>query len=113
VTPESYRRLLGILFLWALLPFPFLYIITPPFWIAAAAVGLFMSLRPSTMLRPSGIVLNLIGVAIIVAVVISGGLRVGPLRPLGHLLLLLTSVRLLMVVDRRSFLRAILLVFLV
>ncbi len=113
MTPESYRRLLGILFLWALLPFPFLYIITPPFWMAAAAVGLFMSLRPSTMLRPSGIVLNLIGVAIIVAVVISGGLRVGPLRPLGHLLLLLTSVRLLMVVDRRSFLRAILLVFLV
>lgn len=113
MTVESYRRLLGILFLWALLPFPFLYIIMPPFWLAAAAVGLFMSLRPSVKLRPSGIVLNLIGVAIIVAVVIAGGMRVGPLRPLGHLLLLLTSVRVLMVVDRRSFLRAILLVFLV
>jgi len=112
MTVESYRRLLGILFLWALLPFPFLYIIMPPFWLAAAAVGLFMSLRPSVKLRPSGIVLNLIGVAIIV-VVIAGGMRVGPLRPLGHLLLLLTSVRVLMVVDRRSFLRAILLVFLV
>jgi transglutaminase-like putative cysteine protease len=113
MTVESYRRLLGILFMWALLPFPFLYIIMPPFWLAAAAIGLFMSLRPSVKLRPSGIVLNLIGVAIIVAVVIAGGMRVGPLRPLGHLLLLLTSVRVLMVVDRRSFLRAILLVFLV
>jgi transglutaminase-like putative cysteine protease len=113
MTVESYRRLLGILFLWALLPFPFLYIIMPPFWLAAAAVGLFMSLWPSVKLRPSGIVLNLIGVAIIVVVVIAGGMRVGPLRPLGHLLLLLTSVRVLMVVDRRSFLRAILLVFLV
>jgi len=113
MTVESYRRLLGILFMWALLPFPFLYIIMPPFWLAAAAVGLFMSLWPSVKLRPSGIVLNLIGVAIIVAVVIAGGMRVGPLRPLGHLLLLLTSVRVMMVVDRRSFLRAILLVFLV
>jgi len=113
MTVESYRRLLGILFMWALLPFPFLYIIMPPFWLAAAAVGLFMSLRPSVKLRPSGIVLNLIGVAIIVAVVVAGGMRVGPLRPLGHLLLLLTSVRVLMVADRRSFLRAILLVFLV
>ena len=113
MTVESYRRLLGILFLWALLPFPFLYIIMPPFWIAAMAVGLFMSLRPSAKLRPSGIVLNLIGVAIIVAVVAAGGMRVGPLRPLGHLLLLLTSVRALMAVDRRSFIRAVLLVFLV
>jgi transglutaminase-like putative cysteine protease len=113
MTVEGYRRLLGIVFLWALLPFPFLYIIMPPFWLAAAAAGLFMSLRPPAKLRPSGIVLNLIGVAIIVAVVAAGGMRVGPLRPLGHLLLLLTSVRALMVADRRSFLRAILLVFLV
>ncbi|MDH3816047.1 MAG: hypothetical protein OEV48_16255, partial [Acidobacteriota bacterium] len=73
MTVESYRRLLGVLVLWAILPFPFLYIITPPFWLAAAVVGLFMSLRPSTMFRPSGIVLNLIGVAIIVAVVAAGG----------------------------------------
>ena len=113
MTVESYRRLLGILFLWALLPFPFLYIIMPPFWLAAVTVGLFMSLRPASMGRPSSIVLNLIGVAIIVAVIAAGGMRVGPLRPLGHLLLLLTSVRVLMVVDRRSFLRAVLLVFLV
>jgi len=113
MTVESYRRLLGILFLWALLPFPFLYITMPPFWMIAAAVGLFMSLRPSARLRPSGTVLNLIGVAIIIVVAAAGGIRVGPLRPLGHLLLLLTSVRVLMVSDRRSFLRAILLVFLV
>ncbi len=113
MTVEDYRRLLGVLFLWALLPFPFLYIITPPFWLAAAAVGLFMSLRPSVKLRPSGLVLNLIGVAIIVVVVAAGGMRVGPLRPLGQLLLLLTSVRLTTVADRRSFLRATLLVFLV
>ena len=110
---ESYRRLLGVLFLWVLLPFPFLYIVTPPFWLAAAAVGLLMTLRPSLKLQSSGIVLNLIGVAIIVAVVAAGGIRVGPLRPLGHLLLLLTSVRVMVVMDRRSFLRAVLLVFLV
>ena len=113
MTVAGYRRLLGVLLLWALLPFPFLYIITPPFWLAAVVVGLFMSLRPSPMRRPSSIVLNLIGVAIIIAVFAAGGMRVGPLRPLGHLLLLLTSVRVLMVVDRRSFLRAVLLVFLV
>jgi transglutaminase-like putative cysteine protease len=113
MTVEDYRRLLGMLFLWALLPFPFLYIVTPPFWLAAVSVGLFMSLRPSVKLRPSGLVLNLIGVAIIAVVVAAGGTRVGPLRPLGHLLLLLTSVRLAIVTDRRSFLRATLLVFLV
>jgi hypothetical protein len=113
MTVESYRRLLGILLLWALVPFPFLYIITPPFWMAAAAVGLLASLWPSMKLRPSGLILNLIGIVIIFVVVSAGGMRVGPLRPLGHLLLLLTSVRVLMVVDRRSFLRAILLVFLV
>jgi hypothetical protein len=105
--------LLGFLFLWALLPFPFLYILLPPFWLAAAVVALFMLLRPSATLRPSGVVLNLIGVAIIVAVAVAGGMRVGPLRPLGHLLLLLTTVRVAMVSDRRSYLRATLLVFLV
>jgi hypothetical protein len=110
---ESDRRLLGILLLWALLPFPFLYIVLPPFWIAGAAVGLYMVLRPTATPRPSGLVLNLIGVGIIAVVVVAGGLRVGPLRPLGHLLLLLTSVRVVLVTDRRSFLRATLLVFLV
>jgi transglutaminase-like putative cysteine protease len=113
MTVESSRRLLGVLFLWALLPFPFLYIIMPPFWLIAAGVALFLSLRPSSKFLPSGLVLNLLGVAIIVAVVIAGGIRVGPLRPLGHMLLLLTSVRALTVSDRKSFLRAVLLVFLV
>ena len=110
---DADRRLLVFIFLWALLPFPFLYILLPPFWLAAAAVALVMLIRPRAVLKPSGIVLNLIGIAIIVAVAVAGGMRVGPLRPLGHLLLLLTSVRAAMVSDRRSYLRALLLVFLV
>lgn len=113
MTDESDRRLLGIVFLWVLLPFPFLYILLPPFWLAAAAVALFMILRPSTRPRPSRFVLNLIGVAIIVTVAVAGGMRVGPLRPLGHLLILLTSVRVMTASDRRSYVRATLLVFLV
>ena len=110
---EEYRRLLGILLLWALVPFPFLYIILPPFWLAATAVGLVLAVRPSVNIRLSQTALNLIGVGIIIAVAVAGGLRVGPLRPLGHLLLLLTSVRSLMVTDRQSFLRALLPVSLV
>jgi transglutaminase-like putative cysteine protease len=113
MTANGYRRLLGVCLLWALAPFPFLYIVTPPFWLAAAAVGLFMTLRPTVRPKPSVLILNLIGIAIIVAVIAAGGIRVGPLRPLGHLLLLLTSVRVLLVSDRRSFLRSVLLVFLV
>jgi hypothetical protein len=113
MTVDGYRRLLGVLLLWVLLPLPFLYIIMPPFWIVAAVVGLYLCLRPSSRPQLSGTVLNLIGVGIIIAVALAGGLRVGPLRPLGHLLLLLTSVRVLVVSDRRSFLRALLLVFLV
>ncbi len=110
---EEYRRLLGILLLWALVPFPFLYIILPPFWLMPAAVGLLLVVRPSVNLRLSQTALNLIGVGIIVAVVAAGGMRVGPLRPLGHLLLLLTSVRSLLVTDRRTFLHALLPVFMV
>ena len=110
---EEYRRLLGILLVWALVPFPFLYIILSPFWLVPAVVGLVLVLRPSVKLRLSPTALNLIGVGIIVAVVAAGGLRVGPLRPLGHLLLLLTSVRALMVTDRRTFLHALLPVSLV
>jgi len=110
---KEYRRLLGILLVWALVPFPFLYIILSPFWLVPAVVGLVLVLRPSVKLRLSPTALNLIGVGIIVAVVAAGGLRVGPLRPLGHLLLLLTSVRALMVTDRRTFLHALLPVSLV
>jgi len=110
---EEYRRMLGVLLLWALLPFPILYIILPPFWLMPAAVGLLLVVRPSVNFRLSQTALNLIGVGIIVAVVAAGGLRVGPLRPLGHLLLLLTSVRSLLVTDRRTFLHALLPVFMV
>ncbi len=113
MTVADYRRLLGLLLLWALVPLPFLYIIQPPFWLLTAAIGLLLSLRPTVKLRLSGVALNVIGVAIIVVVAFAGGLRVGPLRPLGHLLLLLTAVRALLVVDRRTFLRALLPVFLV
>jgi transglutaminase-like putative cysteine protease len=104
------RRLLGWLLLWALLPLPFLYIILPTFWLVAGAAGVFLVVRPETVLRPSKTVLNVAAVAIFVAVVAAGGLNVGPLRPLGHLLLLLTSIRLLAVDDRRGFLRGLALV---
>ena len=113
MTVAEYRRLLGLLLLWALVPLPFLYIIMPPFWLLTTAIGLLLSLRPTMRLRLSTRALNVIGVVIIVAVVFAGGIRVGPLRPLGHLLLLLTAVRALLVVDRRTFLRALLPVFLV
>ena len=104
------RRQLGWLLLWALLPLPFLYIILPVFWLIAGAAGIFLVVRPETVLQPSKTVLNLAAVAIFVAVAAAGGLNVGPLRPLGHLLLLLTSVRLLAVEDRRGFLRGLALV---
>ena len=110
---SDYRRMLGTLLLLAVAPLPFLYIILPPFWLVAAAAGLLLVLRPTFNLRLSGVVLNLVGVGIIVAVVLAGGLRVGPLRPLGHLMLLLTTVRAVGVTDRRSFLKALLPVFLV
>jgi transglutaminase-like putative cysteine protease len=111
-----YRRLAGVLLVWAVVPMPFLYIVMVPFWLTAAAVGAFLTLRPSGSTRLSTTAQNIIGVAIVVAVVMAGGMRVGPLRPLGHLLLLLASVRALLVVDRRSFLKvlpALMLVWLV
>jgi transglutaminase-like putative cysteine protease len=104
------RRLLGWLLLWALLPLPFLYIALPPFWLVAGAAAVFLVLCPDRLFQPSTTVLNTVGAAILVAVVAAGGLNVGPLRPLGHLLLLLTSVRVLLVDDRRSFMRALALV---
>lgn len=107
---KTLRRQLGWLLLWALLPLPFLYIILPVFWLIAGAAGVFLVLRPESVLRPSKTVLNLAAVAILVAVVAAGGLNVGPLRPLGHLLLLLTSIRVLVVDDRRGFLRCLALV---
>ncbi len=110
---REYRRLLGLLLLWATVPLPFLYIVLPPFWLVAMAVGLLVVVRPDFELRLSGFALNAVGFLILIVVVAAGGLRIGPLRPLGHLLLLLTSVRLVTIGDRRTFFRALLPVALV
>ena len=110
---EVYARLAGLLLLWSVLPLPFLYIVMPPFWLMAGAVGLVLFLKPSWSIRLSSPVQNVLAVAIVTAVVAAGGIRVGPLRPLGHLLLLLTAVRTVQVADRRSFQRALPAIFLV
>jgi transglutaminase-like putative cysteine protease len=107
------RRQLGWLLLWALVPLPFLYIVAPPFWLVGAAAGAFLVLRPERVLRSSRLVLNLAAVLILAVVLVTGGLEVGPLRPLGHLLLLLTAVRVVMVDDRTGFLRSVALVAMV
>ncbi len=104
------RRELGWLILWALVPMPFLYIVMPLFWMVGGAAGVVLVLRPEKIFRPSNTLLNLAAVAIVVVVAASGGLNIGPLRPLGHLLLLLTAVQVLLVHDRRSFLRSLALV---
>lgn len=109
----SLRRQLGWLLLWALVPLPFLYIVLPPFWMAAGVAGIFLVLSPERVFRPSKTLLNLLAIGILVLVAVAGGLNVGPLRPLGHLLLLLTAVRVLLVDDRRSFVRALALVAMV
>ncbi len=111
--PASLRRQLGWLLLWALAPLPFLYIVLPPFWLIAGAAGIFLVLRPERVFRPSKMLLNLVAVAILTVVIAAGGLNIGPLRPLGHLLLLLTAVRVLMVHDRSTFLRSLALVAMV
>ena len=108
-----YRRLAGLLLLWSLLPLPFLYIVMPPFWLSAGVVALALILVPSWSPKLRPWVLNVIAVVIVIAVVAAGGIRVGPLRPLGHLLLLLTAVRASQITDRRSFLKALPAIFLV
>ncbi len=113
MTAAQYRQLLGALVAWSVVPLAFLYIILPPFWLVTGAVGLLLVVRPTIKIRLSAGVLNTLGVVIVVVVLAVGGLRVGPLRPLGHLLLLLTAVRALAVTDRRSFLNGLLPVFLV
>jgi len=107
---STHRRQLGWLLLWALVPLPFLYIVLPPFWMIAGAAGIYLVLRPERVFRPSKTLLNLAAVAILVVVAMAGGLGVGPLRPLGHLLLLLTAVQVLLVHDHRSFTRSLALV---
>jgi transglutaminase-like putative cysteine protease len=110
---RALRRQLGWLLLWAVLPMPFLYIVLPPFWLVAAAAAIVLVLAPDRVLAPSKLVLNLAGIGILIVVIATGGLNVGPLRPLGHMLLLLTSLRVLMVRDRRSYLRGLALVAMV
>ncbi|MEE4272988.1 MAG: transglutaminaseTgpA domain-containing protein [Thermoanaerobaculales bacterium] len=104
------RRRLGWLLLWALLPLPFLYIVLPPFWMTAVAAAVWLVLWPDRVPAPSRLLLNLVAILILVVVVMTGGLNVGPLRPLGHLLLLLTSVRVVLVDDRTGFMRSLALV---
>jgi transglutaminase-like putative cysteine protease len=108
-----YRRMAGGLLLWSLIPLPFLYTVMVPFWIVAVLAGAAVVIWPETRPQPSRAVLNLIGVVILVLVFAAGGVRVGPLRPLGHLLLLLTVVRVALTVDRRSFLKALPAIFVV
>jgi hypothetical protein len=99
------RRRVGALMLWAVLPLPFTLIILPPFYLVVGLAALFMLFRPDTPVIFSSLVKNLMGLAIIVVVVLAGGFYVGPLRPLGHLLLLLLAVRGLTVATRRDLVR--------
>lgn len=109
----AYRRLTGLLLLWALLPLPFLYLLLPPFWLAGGVVGALLLLRPRLEVRLGTAAQNLLGVVILVVVLAVGGWNVGPLRPFGHLLILLASLRGLLVRDRGSFLRTLPLLFLI
>ncbi len=110
---RSVHLLIGGLLLWSLAPFPFLYIVLPPFWLLAGAVSLWRVLRPESVWQPSRWSLNVIAIVILLAVIAAGGLRVGPLRPLGHLLLLLTAVQVATVNDLKGLRRALPAVFLV
>ncbi len=105
--------LIGGLLLWSLAPFPLLYIVLPPFWLLTGVVGLWRVLRPESVWQPSRLTLNIIAIAILLSVIVAGGLRVGPLRPLGHLLMLLTAVRVATVNDLKDLRRALPAVFLV
>lgn len=107
------HRLLGALLLWSLAPLAFLYIILPPFWIVAGAVGVWRVVRPEARWTPPRWVLNSLAVAVLFTVLAAGGLRVGPLRPLGHLLLLLTAIQVAKVNDLGAFRKALPTVFLV
>jgi len=88
-----FRRAAGFLFLWSILPLPFLYIVLPPFWILAALIALWRILDAEKEWRPGKLLLNFLGVIILLLVFLAGGLHVGPLRPLGHLLILLTTLK--------------------
>jgi hypothetical protein len=116
VPPEaarSHRRMLGALFLWCLVPLPFVYILMPAFWFTAALVGLWRLVQAEKVWKPGAWIQNGIGLVVLAAAIAAGGLAVGPLRPLGHLLVLLTAARVAMVDDLRDVRRALPAVFLV
>ncbi len=100
------RRLLGLVLAWAILPLPFTGITRLPFWLVAVAAAGWLVIRPNRPVNLPTWTQNLAAVVILIVVLASGGLRVGPLRPLGHLLLLLAAVQVLLVANRRSFVRA-------
>ncbi len=99
---RALRRLAAMGLLLGLAPLPFTGIVLPPFWVVAAvaAVGAFVRRRP---LKLSNRVMNVLAVVFVVTVLAAGGWRVGPLRPLGQLLVLLAGLRVLTVGDRRGF----------
>lgn len=108
-----WRRRAALLLLWALLPLPFLYIILPPFWMLGALVCLWRVLDADRRWSPSNALLNVLAVVSLLLVVAAGGLRIGPLRPLGHLLILLSTLKMVQVDGREDFRRLLAPLFLV
>ncbi|NOZ79281.1 MAG: DUF3488 domain-containing protein [Acidobacteria bacterium] len=101
-TDTTLRRLAGFSLLWAIVPAPFLGIILPPFWVIAAAAGVFALWSPKPLVL-SVREKNLLAIVALVVVLATGGWRIGPLRPLGHLLLLLAAAEVATLDGRRSF----------
>jgi transglutaminase-like putative cysteine protease len=101
---RAYRQMIALLLLWSLVPLPFSGIVMLPFWLVAAGAAIYLWRRPVVRFSPA--LQNLTGLLILIVVALTRGIEVGPLRPLGHLLVLLTAVRCLQVEDRRTFLRA-------
>ncbi len=98
------RRIAAGALLWSLLPLPFVGLVLPPFWLTAAGAAVLAWLRAGREVRRLGTATrNVLAVAMVGAVLAAGGLRVGPLRPLGHLLVLLAALEVTQVTDRRSF----------
>ncbi len=99
---RALRRLAALGLLLALLPLPFTGIVLPPFWIASG-VAAVIALQRRRAMELSNTTMNVLAVVFVVTVLIAGGWRVGPLRPLGQLLVLLAAVRVVTVRGRRSF----------
>jgi len=105
------RRLGGFLFLWTLLPMPFLYVFSPLFWVPGIMIGAWRSVNPDRAVRPGRLLSNIAAVVILISVLAAGGLRIGPLRPLGHLLILLTALKILEIDSSKDFRRALIPIF--